>query len=79
MTQYITPESFNIMVAEFLETQDKDDRDDWYCTSHENAAGVLDALRQYLFRDVIAKAERYEQYLKLRAEFACHGEPGETE
>lgn len=79
MTQYITQETFKLMVAEFLHTQDDASKDEWYCTPRDNAEGVLDSLREHLFRDVIAKAERYEQYLKLRAEFACHGEPGETE
>ena len=77
MIQYITQETFDLMVAEFLETQNKDDRDEWYSTSHERARAVLDALHYHLFREELERATRYEQYLKLRAEFADRYEEGE--
>ena len=70
MTQYITRETFKLMVAEFLETQDDASKEEWYCTPRDHAEGVLDALHYHLFREDVEKAARYEQYLKLRAEFA---------
>ena len=78
MTQYITQETFELMVAEFLQTQDGTSKDEWYGSLRGKAEGVLYALREHLFREDIEKAVRYEQYLKLRAEFAHHGEEGET-
>lgn len=78
MTQHITPAAFDLMVEDFLETQDGTSKDEWYGSLRGKAEGVLRALREHLFREELERATRYEQYLKLRAEFADRYEEGET-
>lgn len=60
---------FKSMKGMFLKTQDTVNDIEWCESEHSVALLVMNQLENFLFAEEVAKEERYQEYLKLKAEF----------
>lgn len=65
----MTHDEFNTLRSAFLITQDDQEEEEYYDTAQNIASKVLEDLENFLFKESIEKAKRYETYLVLKAEF----------
>lgn len=66
-------EEFDKMVNDFLAPLDDDRSEEYYQSEWARASAVMTDLRKHLYKADMDKHERYEQYLKLKAEFGSEG------
>ena len=66
-------EEFDKMAEEFLQPLDDEDKIELRDTEWRRASDVMSMLRKHLYQEDIDRDARYEQYLKLKAEFGSEG------
>ena len=60
---------FDKITAEFLNTQKDECKEEYWCTQRSLAEEAMRLFRAFLFKETLAKKERYQQYLTLKEEF----------